>query len=36
MILHTQLSLEDQEDDRQRYCRNIDLEPFSCVSGYQR
>jgi len=33
LILHTHLSLEDQEDDRQRYCRNIDLEPFSCITG---
>jgi iron complex outermembrane receptor protein len=33
LILHTQLSLENQRDDRQRYCRNIDLEPFICRSG---
>jgi iron complex outermembrane receptor protein len=33
LMLHTQLSLEDQQDDRQRYCRNIDLEPFICRSG---
>ena len=33
LILHTQLSLEDQQDDRQRYCRTIDLEPFVCRSG---
>ena len=33
LILHTQLSLEDQQDDRQRFCRNIDLEPFVCRSG---
>ena len=33
LLLHTQLSLEDQQDDRQRYCRNIDLEPFICRSG---
>ncbi|MBT8128601.1 MAG: TonB-dependent receptor plug domain-containing protein, partial [Gammaproteobacteria bacterium] len=32
-MLHTQLSLESQQDDRQRYCRNIDLEPFICRSG---
>ncbi|NNJ95644.1 MAG: TonB-dependent receptor [Gammaproteobacteria bacterium] len=32
-ILHTQLSLEDQQDDRQRFCRNIDLEPFICRNG---
>jgi iron complex outermembrane receptor protein len=33
LILHIQLSLEDQQDDRQRYCRNADLEPFICRSG---
>jgi len=33
LMLHTQLSLEDQQDDRQRYCRNIDLEAFICRSG---
>ena len=33
LILHTQLTLESQEDDRQRYCRNIDLEPYICRSG---
>jgi iron complex outermembrane receptor protein len=33
LLLHMQLSLEDQQDDRQRYCRNIDLEPFICRSG---
>ena len=33
LILHVQLSLEDQQDDRQRYCRNIDLEPFICRNG---
>jgi len=33
LLLHTQLSLENQQDDRQRYCRNIDLEPFICRSG---
>jgi iron complex outermembrane receptor protein len=33
LILHTQLSLEDQQDDRHRYCRNINLEPFLCESG---
>lgn len=33
LILHTQLSLENQQDDRQRYCRNIDLEPFICRNG---
>ncbi len=33
VILHMQLSVEDQRDDRQRYCRNIDLEPFICRSG---
>lgn len=33
LLMHTHLSLEDQEDDRQRYCRTVDLEPFSCVSG---
>jgi iron complex outermembrane receptor protein len=33
LILHLQLSLEDQQDDRQRYCRNISLEPFLCRSG---
>ncbi len=33
LLLHTHLSLEDQADDRQRYCRNVDLEPFSCVTG---
>jgi len=33
LMLHTQFSLEDQQDDRQRYCRNIDLEPFLCRSG---
>jgi iron complex outermembrane receptor protein len=33
LTLHTQLSLEDQQDDRQRYCRNTDLEPFICRSG---
>ena len=32
-MLHTQLGLESQQDDRQRYCRNIDLEPFICRSG---
>jgi iron complex outermembrane receptor protein len=32
LMLHTQLSLEDQQDERQRYCRNIDLEPFLCRS----
>ncbi len=33
LMLHTQLSLEDQQDDRQRYCRNIALEAFICRSG---
>jgi iron complex outermembrane receptor protein len=33
LILHMQLSLEDQQDDRQRYCRTIDLDPFICRSG---
>ena len=33
LLLHTQLILEDQQDNRQRYCRNIDLEPFICRSG---
>jgi len=33
LIVHTQLSLEAQQDDRQRYCRNVDLEPFICRSG---
>ena len=33
LMLHTQLSLEDQQDDRQRYCRTVDLEPFICRSG---
>jgi iron complex outermembrane receptor protein len=33
LLLHTQLSLEDQRDDRQRFCRNVDLEPFICRSG---
>ena len=33
LMLHTQLSLEDQRDDRQRYCRTVDLEPFICRSG---
>ena len=33
LMLHMQLSLEDQQDERQRYCRNIDLEPFLCRSG---
>jgi len=33
LLLHTQLSLEDQQDDRQRYCRDVDLEPFVCRSG---
>ena len=31
--LHTQFSLENQQDDRQRYCRTVDLEPFICRSG---
>jgi iron complex outermembrane receptor protein len=33
LIAHMQLSLEDQQDDRQRYCRNVALQPFSCRSG---
>ncbi len=33
LLLHMQLSLEDQQDDRQRYCRNIALDPFICRSG---
>ncbi|UCB54570.1 MAG: TonB-dependent receptor, partial [Thiotrichales bacterium] len=33
LLLHAQLSLEDQQDDRQRYCRNINLEAFICRSG---
>ena len=33
LTLHTQLSLEDQRDDRQRFCRNTDLEPYLCRSG---
>ena len=33
LLLHAQLSLEDQQDDRQRYCRNTELEPFICRSG---
>ena len=33
LTLHTQLSLEAQRDDRQRYCRDIDLNPFLCRSG---
>ena len=33
LILHSQLSLEDQQDDRQRYCRNVNLEPFVCRGG---
>ena len=33
VVLHMQLSLEDQRDDRQRYCRNTALEPFICLSG---
>ncbi|MDJ0807469.1 MAG: TonB-dependent receptor [Gammaproteobacteria bacterium] len=33
LILHTQLSLEDQQDERQRYCRDIKLDPFICRSG---
>ena len=33
LILHAQLSLEDQRDDRQRYCRDINLNPFLCRSG---
>lgn len=33
IMMHAQLSLEDQQDDRQRYCRNIELEPFICGSG---
>ena len=33
LILHTQLSLESQQDDRQRFCRDINLEPFICRSG---
>jgi iron complex outermembrane receptor protein len=33
LLLHTQFILENQQDERQRYCRNIDLEPFICRSG---
>ena len=33
LTLHTQLSLEDQRDDRQRYCRDTSLQPFICVTG---
>jgi iron complex outermembrane receptor protein len=33
LLLHAQLSLEDQQDDRQRYCRDINLEPYICRSG---
>jgi iron complex outermembrane receptor protein len=33
LVLHTQLNLEHQQDDRQRYCRNIMLEPYICRSG---
>jgi iron complex outermembrane receptor protein len=33
LTLHGQLSLEDQEDDRQRYCRNVRLEPYTCRNG---
>ena len=32
-MLHVQASLENQQDDRQRYCRNTSLEPFLCRSG---
>jgi iron complex outermembrane receptor protein len=33
LTLHTQLSLEAQRDDRQRFCRNTDLDPYLCRSG---
>jgi iron complex outermembrane receptor protein len=33
LLLHAQLSLEDQQDDRQRYCRDINLDPFICRDG---
>jgi len=33
LSLHAQLSLEDQSDDRQRLCRNTDLDPFLCREG---
>jgi len=33
LLLHTQFILENQQDDRQRYCRTIELEPFICRSG---
>jgi len=33
LTLHAQLSLEDQSDDRQRFCRNTDLDPFLCQEG---
>lgn len=33
LTLHSQLSLEDQRDNRQRFCRNTDLQPFICRSG---
>ncbi|MFO8025873.1 TonB-dependent receptor domain-containing protein, partial [Thiohalophilus sp.] len=33
LTLHTQFSLETQRDDRQRFCRNTDLDPYLCRSG---
>ncbi len=33
LTLHTQFSLEAQRDDRQRFCRNTDLDPYLCRSG---
>ena len=33
LILHTQLSIEHQNDDRQRFCRDTSLQPFICRIG---
>ncbi|TDY04006.1 TonB-dependent receptor family protein [Thiohalophilus thiocyanatoxydans] len=33
LTLHSQFSLEAQRDDRQRFCRNTDLDPYLCRSG---
>ncbi|MFO7602718.1 MAG: TonB-dependent receptor [Gammaproteobacteria bacterium] len=33
VTLHSQLSLETQRDDRQRYCRNLNLDPYLCRAG---
>jgi len=33
LTLHTQLSLEHQRDDRQRFCRDTSLQPFICRTG---